>query len=98
MNKLVHNFMTAWKFPRWRWALIIAVVSDALGFWVTLLPLVQWVLDAVTAVALLITIGFRWQLLAALAVEVVPALELFPAWTLAVVAMSATTTKGEAKP
>lgn len=92
MQKLVHNFKTAWKFPRWRWALLIAVVSDTLGFGVVLLPPVQWMLDAVTAGALLFAIGFRWQLFLALAVEVVPALQLFPAWTLAVLAMSAMTT------
>jgi hypothetical protein len=93
MQKLAHNFMAAWKFPRWRWALLIAVVSDALGFAVVLLPPVQWLLDAVTAAALLMALGFRWQLFAALAVEVVPGLQLFPAWTLVVLAMSATTTQ-----
>jgi fatty acid desaturase len=91
MNQLVQNFMTAWKFPRWRWAMLIAVVSDALGFGVALLPPVQWLLDAVTAAALLVALGFRWPLFAALAVEVVPAIQLFPAWTLAVLALSATT-------
>jgi hypothetical protein len=38
---------------------------------------------------LLFTLGFRWQLFIALAVEVVPALELFPAWTLVVLALLA---------
>jgi len=93
MQELLHNFLTAWKFPRWRWALVIAVVSDALGFGVVLFPVLQWLLDAATAAGLLVALGFRWPLFAALAVEVVPALELFPAWTLAVLAMSATTTQ-----
>ena len=83
--------MAAWKFPRWRWALLIAVVSDALGFGAVLFPPVEWLLDAVTAAALLLAIGFRWQLFLALAIEVVPALQLFPAWTLAVLAMSSLT-------
>jgi hypothetical protein len=91
MNNLVQNFMAAWKFPRWRWALLTAVASDALSFGLLLLPPVQWAVDAVTAVALLVALGFRWQLLAALAVEVVPGLQLFPAWTLAVLTMSALT-------
>lgn len=93
MVKLVHNFMTAWTFPRWRRALLVAVVSDGLGFGVAPFPLAQWLLDAVTAAALLIVLGFRWQLLTALAIEVVPAVQLFPAWTLAVLAMSATTSQ-----
>jgi uncharacterized membrane protein YbhN (UPF0104 family) len=92
-TKLVQNFLTTWKLPRWRWALLIAVASDALAFAVVLLPPLQWVLDAVTAAALLIALGFRWPLFMALAVEVVPVLQLFPAWTLAVLAMSATTTQ-----
>ena len=86
-----HNFIAAWKIPRWRNALLIAVVSDALGFATVLLPPAQWLLDAVTAAALLMTLGFRWQLFAALAVEVVPAVQLFPAWTLVVLAMSFST-------
>lgn len=102
MTRLLRNVMTAWRLPRWRWALLIAVVSDAMGFALALLPLAQWLLDAVTAAALLMALGFRWQLLVALAVEVVPALELFPAWTLVVLAMSATTTQrapdGEGSP
>jgi hypothetical protein len=85
--KLAHNFITALKLPRWRWALFIAIVSDALGFAVVLFPPAQWLLDAMTAIALLFTIGFRWPLFIALAVEVVPAIELFPAWTLVVLAL-----------
>jgi len=91
---MVQQLMTAWKIRRWRWALLIAAASDALGFGVVLLPPLQWVLDAVTAAALLIALGFRWQLFAALAIEVVPAFELFPAWTLVVLALSATATRG----
>jgi hypothetical protein len=88
MNQRVQHFKAAWKIPRWRWALLIAVVSDALGFGVALLPPVQWALDGVTAAALLVVLGFRWQLLAALIVEAVPALEVFPSWTLVVLAMA----------
>ncbi len=39
------------------------------------------VLDAAVAVALLVTTGFRWQLVASLTVELVPGLALFPSWT-----------------
>ncbi len=91
LTRLPANLRAAWSSPRWRWALLIAVVSDALGFGVVLLPPVQWLLDAVTAVILLAVLGFRWSLLGALAVEVVPGLAVFPAWTLVVAALAATT-------
>jgi len=87
---LPRNLRAAWQSPRWRWALLVAVLSDALGFGVVLVPPAQWLLDAVTAVVLFAVLGFRWTLLGALAVEVVPGLELFPAWTLVVAALAAT--------
>jgi hypothetical protein len=80
--------MKGFKSPRMRWALVIALVSDALGFGVVLIPPLQWLLDAITVIALLMVIGFRWPLLIALVVEVIPAIELFPAWTLVVIAMT----------
>jgi hypothetical protein len=86
---LVRNLLKARKVPRWRWILLIAIVSDAIGFGLALIPPAQWLLDAATAFALLIAMGFRWPLLLALGVEVVPVLQVFPAWTLVVLAMAA---------
>lgn len=88
LKHLIQNFLLAWKFPHWRWALLTAAVSDALGFGVALYPPIQWVLDAITAVVLFAVLGFRWPLLPALAIEVVPGLQLFPAWTLVVAALA----------
>jgi hypothetical protein len=88
LKHLIQNFVLAWKYPRWRWALLTAVVSDALGFGVALYPPIQWVLDAITAVVLFAVLGFRWPLLPALAIEVVPGLQLFPTWTLVVAALA----------
>ena len=96
-KNLAHNFLAAWKYPRWRWALLTAALSDALGFGVVLLPPVQWLLDAVTAGVLLAVLGFRWSLLSALVIEVVPALQLFPAWTLAVAALASMETRQSAR-
>lgn len=90
LKNLIQNIRTHWKSPRWRWALLVALVSDALGYGVALFPPVQWLLDAITAAVLLAVLGFRWPLLGALAVEVVPGLQLFPAWTLVVVALGST--------
>lgn len=87
-TNLIHNLRAAWKAPRWRWALLTAVLSDVLGFAAALYPPAQWALDAVTAVLLFAVLGFRWPLLPALAVEAVPVLQLFPAWTLVVVALA----------
>ena len=43
-----------------------------------------------TAIVLFGVLGFRWPLLAALVTEAVPGLQLFPAWTLVVLALAAT--------
>jgi len=88
LKRMIHNLRGAWRFPRWRLALLVALISDALSFGVVLIPPVQWVFDAVTAVVLFAVLGFRWSLLSALAIEAVPMLELFPAWTLAVSALA----------
>lgn len=85
----------AWAQPRWRKALVIAMLSDALAFGMVLLPMAQWTVDIATAAALFAVLGFRPALLPALAVEVWPALELFPAWTLAVAALAAWDLKKE---
>jgi hypothetical protein len=89
-KRIIQNFRSAWKLPRWRWALVIAVISDVLSFGVVLIPPVQWLFDAVTAAVLFAVLGFRWSLLSALAIESVPVLELFPAWTLVVSALAST--------
>lgn len=88
----IENLRMAWKLPRWRWALAVAGLSDAVGFGVALLPPVQWLLDSATAVVLFAVLGFRWPLLGALAIEVVPGMALFPAWTLVVGALASTET------
>ena len=87
-KNLIHNLRAAWRSPRWRAALVTAVLSDALGFAAALYPPAQWALDAVTAVVLFAVLGFRWPLLPALFIEAVPALQLFPAWTLVVAALA----------
>jgi hypothetical protein len=93
LSNLIQNLLLVWKFPRWRRALLAAVLSDALGFGVALFPPGQWLLDAVTAIVLFAVLGFRWPLFVALAVEAVPGLQLFPAWTLVVLALAATETE-----
>ena len=86
----IQNFLVALRLPRWRWALLTAGLSDALGFGITMLPPVRWLLDAVTAVVLFAVLGFRWSLLSALVIEAVPVLQVFPAWILVVIALAST--------
>lgn len=78
---------------RRRVALGVAVLSDV----------IQWVffpvmsegaaspfdiaLDAVTAVIILLAVGFQWRLAIALAIEVVPGLDMFPTWTAVVLSI-----------
>ena len=93
VKNLIINLLMAWKFPRWRWALVVAVLSDALGFSVVLMPPVQWLVDALTVMVLFAVLGFRWPLLGALAIEAVPAVQVFPAWTLVVAALASTETQ-----
>jgi hypothetical protein len=96
LNNPVSALFNAWKVPRWRWALLVAGVSDVLGIAVVPLPPIQWLLDAMTALALLLVLGLRWPLIVALAIELVPALAVFPAWTLVVLAISANQDLGDA--
>jgi hypothetical protein len=92
LPRLIQNVSSALGSRRWRGALVVALLSDAVGFGAVLLPPVQWMVDAVTAAVLFGVLGFRWPLLPALAVEVVPGLELFPTWTVVVLALAATDT------
>jgi hypothetical protein len=80
---------------RKRVALAIAVLADAvqLGFFPVFgagaLSIPDDVLDFGVAVALVITLGWRWRLVAALAFELVPGLALFPSWTVLVATLPA---------
>ncbi len=44
-------------------------------------------LDAVTALAILLVVGFQWRLLIALVAELVPGLDMFPTWTAVVLSL-----------
>ena len=90
MIRLIRNLRFTLKSPRWRRALWIALISDMLSFALVLIPPVQWGVEAVTAILLLLVLGFRWPLFLALIVETIPAIQVFPSWTLAVLALAAT--------
>ena len=68
-------------------ALAIAALADAvqLGFMPVFgegaLSLPDDALDLAVAVALVFTLGWQWRVAMALAIELVPAVALFPSWT-----------------
>jgi hypothetical protein len=72
---------------RKRVALGIAAVADMLQlglfpvFAEGVLSLPDDALDAVVALLLAVALGWRWRLLAALAIELVPGVAVFPTWT-----------------
>jgi hypothetical protein len=44
-------------------------------------------LDVATALTILLIVGFRWRLAIALALELVPGVDLFPSWTAVVLSL-----------
>jgi hypothetical protein len=68
-------------------ALAIAALADAvqLGFMPVFgegaLSIPDDALDLAVAVALVFTLGWQWRVAMALAIELVPAVALFPSWT-----------------
>jgi hypothetical protein len=79
LRNLLHNFRLAWKFPRWRWAILTAVLSDALGFTVVLFPPMEWLLDKRYRDCALRRARFPLATLGGPSDEAVPGLQLFPA-------------------
>ncbi len=93
LKKAFANLKAAWALRSWRGAFILAAVSDAISFGVGWVAPVQWAIDALTAIALFILLGWRWKLLVPLLIEAVPGLAVFPTWILALLAMAATEQK-----
>lgn len=85
--------------PRARWrrraALALAAAVDLVQL--ALMPLfsegaaspAEDLLDTAAAAALVLLLGFRWRLVAAFALELVPGASLFPSWTAAVLSLPA---------
>jgi hypothetical protein len=81
---------------RKRLALAIAAASD-LAQWFFFPAVVEGAaspfeiaLDAITALAILVVVGFQWRLAIALVAELVPGLDMFPTWTLVVLSLTTT--------
>jgi hypothetical protein len=70
-------------------AFLVAAVSDAGSIPAEAIPPLEWGIDIVTAVLLLLILGFHWQFVPALIVEAIPGLAVFPSWMAAVLAIVA---------
>lgn len=90
LPRIVKQLKTTLKIPKWRKALFVAIISDILSFAFIWAVPVQWGIEAVTIVVMLWVLGFRWSWLLALVVEAIPALQIFPSWTLVVLALAGT--------
>lgn len=88
MKGFLKNFAAAWQRPGWRWALALALLSDVLGFAFTFAPPVHWLIDIATVAVLFAAIGFKWPLLPTLIIELIPGWQMFPVWTLVVLALA----------
>ena len=84
------NLMTNSQVTRFRIALILAIVADALQ--IILLPLfvegaespADDVLDAAVGAALIFLLGWHWEFAPSFLAKLVPGVDLVPLWTLAV--------------
>lgn len=78
---------------RKRIALAIAAVSDVAQWFVLPATIEGGVspleagIDAVTAIAILIAVGFHWRLAIALFAELLPGIDLAPTWTAVVLSL-----------
>jgi hypothetical protein len=65
-------------------AFAVAAVSDAVCFFTTFIPPVEWAVDFATASLLFLILGRRWAILPGLIAEAIPGLGVFPFWVLVV--------------
>ncbi len=74
----------------WRFAIsfCVAAVADVAFMAVSPLEALEVVGDVLVALILCGILGFNWIIVPALLAEAIPALEIFPSWTLAVMAIA----------
>jgi hypothetical protein len=78
------------KRPSWKvlaLALIIAGVSDAVSFAISLVLPLQWTVDIATAILLFLILGRRRAILPGLIAEAIPGMGIFPVWILVVISI-----------
>ena len=94
---MISGFFKAFRSRRHRLALFIAMAVDTIQ--IVLLPFfaegaaspADTVLDVITAGVMTRLIGWHWAFLPTLFAELIPAFDLFPTWTMAVLYVSSQT-------
>lgn len=81
-------------------AIAIGLLADAAqGGMFLEMPALSWLpadaLDILVAIVLLVLLGFRWRIVIALALEMIPGVQLFPSWTAFLISLP--TIEGETK-
>ncbi len=81
-------------------AIAIALLADAAqGGMFFEMPALSWlpadVMDILVAILMLVLLGFRWRIVFALALEMIPGVQLFPSWTAFIISLP--TVEGETK-
>ena len=87
---MTHDTITISPIPRFRAAMIIAIIADALQ--IILLPLLvegvespaDDILDLGVGAALVYLLGWHWEFLPSFLAKLVPGVDLVPFWTMAV--------------
>ena len=69
-------------------AIVIAGVSDVIGAFASLAPLIGWAVDVVTAALLFVMLDWQWLLLPGLVLEAIPGVGVLPFWLLVVGAIA----------
>ncbi len=82
---------------RFALAILVSIVSDAIGFFLAPLVPVTIVLDVVTAIVLWLILGRGLVLLAAFVLEAIPGVGILPFWTLAVLSAEVLTSATQAR-
>ena len=84
----IRNLKVVLISPHWRLALGIAMISDFLSFgFIWAIP-IEWLIEVITVIIFLVILGFKWPLFIALVIETIPAIQIFPSWTLAILALA----------
>lgn len=76
-------------------AFAVAAVSDIVLMGLEVVPVVQLIVDVVTALLLFLILGRRWAIIPGLIAEAIPGVSIFPFWIMVVAAIAVW---GEIKP
>lgn len=85
LRKISPRTIANWRFIL---AFVVAVLADVILTAFALIEPLEIVADTMVALILCSILGFNWVYVPALLIEAVPALNIFPTWTLAVLVLA----------